>query len=146
MFALAKSFWPSDVVLQIYLCKLYWHIFESFANFFIFCGILTSFRKNMLKTSPLKTLKSILKTSQLTIYIKALVIAFKFNLSSFKHVIIFFFKPCWSNKLVRFLANACLIISIASNKPIIKCLGYQLAFNKLITFAKMSWSPLNIQN
>ncbi len=128
MFALAKSFWPSDVVLQIYLCKLYWCIFESFANFFIFCGILTSFRKNIPKTSPLETFKSILKTSQLTTYIKELLIAFKFSLSSFKHVTIFFFKPCWSNKLIRFLTSACLVISIASNKPIIKCLSYQFSF------------------
>lgn len=145
MFALAKSFWPSDVV-----CKFtYANFIDTYLNplqfFSYFVAYWQALEKTCPKHSPLETFKYILKTPQLTTYIKALVIAFKFNLSSFKHVMIFFLKPCWSNNLVRFFASACLIISIASNKPIIKCLGYQLAPDKLIMFAKMSWSLLNIQ-
>jgi hypothetical protein len=43
------------------------------------------------------------------------------------------------------LAKAWPIVFVASNKPIMTCLGYQSLLKKLITNANASQAPLNIQ-
>jgi hypothetical protein len=44
---------------------------------------------------------------------------------------IFFLRPKESKRLFKLTTKACHVVSIASNIPIVTCLGYQSAFKKL---------------
>jgi hypothetical protein len=70
-------------------------------------------------------LSSKLKASHLTTILKTLVIVFKLERSYLTYVIILFFKPYSSKRLVNFFANACLIVLETPNKPRIKCFSFQ---------------------
>jgi hypothetical protein len=59
---------------------------------------------------------------------------------------IFFLRPKEYKRLFKFIARVYLVILIASNNPIVICLGYQFASRKLTTNAKISWAPLDIHN
>jgi len=59
---------------------------------------------------------------------------------------IFFLRPKEYKGLLKFIARIYLVILIASNNPIVICLGYQFASRKLTTNAKISWAPLDIHN
>ncbi len=72
-----------------FLAKLYKNIYEVPLKFFISRNILASLGEKMPKTCPLKGfLKA--QSSTFTIYLKTLVIVFKFEPSFFTYVIIFF--------------------------------------------------------
>jgi len=100
----------SNAFLQIYLSKFNRHIFQTFTNFVINCGILAHFGKKWPKQVPWK-LSSKPKVSNLTTDFKALVNVFKFGPSSFTYVMILFLKPYTSKNSIRFLANACPVVS-----------------------------------
>jgi hypothetical protein len=59
---------------------------------------------------------------------------------------IFFLRPKEYKRLLKFIAKVCLVILVASNNPILICLGYQFASRKLTTNAKISWAPSDIHN
>ncbi len=57
---------------------------------------------------------------------------------------ILFLKPYASKSSIRFLANACHVIFIASNKPRVTCFGFQLNPKKFMTKINTSCAPLDI--
>ncbi len=114
--------------------------YEIYANLFINSNILKCFRKNMAKTS---TFKTFIETYEFTSHN-----GFQANCHNIQiyltYATIFFLNPHWSNNCVNLLAKAWLIVSVASNKPTVTCLGYQSYIIKLITRANISCAPLEI--
>ncbi len=104
-----------------------------------------AFKKTCPKQLPLK-LSSNTIISQLITYISVEIIAFKLVPSFLTNAMIFFSRPKEYKRLLKFIARVCFLILIASNNPIIICLGYQFASKKLTTNAKISWAPLDIHN
>ncbi len=84
------------------------------------------------------------KVSHLTTDFKVVVNVFKFEPSSFTYVMILFFKPYASKSSIRFLTNACLVISAASNKPRVTYFSFQLDPKKIMTKTNTSCAPLDI--
>jgi len=91
------------VFLFIWLSNHNGHILEVFANFFFWCHILACFGKHMIKAFTLDKLSSKPKISQLTTYLRTIVITFKFVQSFLTYTTIFFLDPYSSNNGISFL-------------------------------------------
>jgi len=57
---------------------------------------------------------------------------------------ILFFKPYAFKNWIRFLANICPIVSVASNKPRVTCFGFQSNLKNFMTKTNTSCAPLDI--
>ncbi len=82
------------------------------------------------------------KIEYFTIYMKRLIIMFKWKPSSLTYAIILFLKSYSFKKSIKFFANECHAILKASNKSIITCFGSQSCSLIIITREKHYEHPL----
>jgi len=127
------------------LCILHTHLHQTLRNFVIISNILACFKHHIAETSTFRNLE---KPQRLIINdgVNVYVMVVKLLPSFFtNYAITWCTNPNFESSDSSWKAILYPFFSFTSNKPIVTCIKVQNSFRKIITMAKMSTLPLNIQ-